>query len=109
MESPFAEVLQEHQRVLLKINRASAGLVRPMVFNLSSSPVKEKGEPGPGRRRKMSQQESKRVRVKQPSIDETPFQILGVHTPFSPQEYEATIERVMVILKRMLCVSILSG
>src|SRR5258706_472828 len=100
--SPFAEVHQEHQRVLLKIQQAFAGL-ESMTFSPPPSPIKDKSL---GRRRKMSQQELKRAHVKQPAIDERPFQILGIHAPGSLQEYEDIIERVMVTLKRTLSVSI---
>jgi len=101
--SSFAEVLQEHQRVFLKITLAFAGF-KPTTFSPPPSPVKDKGL---GHRRKMSQQEVKRPRVKLPGIDETPFQILGIHPPNSLQEYEAIIERVMMTLQRILNVSIL--
>jgi len=106
--SEFKDVLQEHQRVFLKISRALTGL-NAMVISPPPSPVKEKGESGPGHRRKMSQQELKRARVKQPSMDETPFQILGIRTPESLQEYETTIESIMATLKNILGVSVLSG
>lgn len=108
MTSPFAEVLQGHQRSFLKIRQASVGL-KSMVFSPPPSPVKEKGDSGLSRRRKMSQQEVKRTRVKQPSTNETPFQILGIHPPGSLQEYEAIIEQIMVTLKHILRVSILPG
>ena len=100
--SPFAEVHQEHQRVFLKIKQAFAGL-ESMTFSPPPSPIRDKGL---GRRRKMSQQEFKRAHVKQPAIDEKPFQILGIHPPGSLQEYDDIIERVMVTLKRILSVSI---
>ena len=80
-----------------------------MAFSPPPSPVKEKGGSGLGRRRKMSQQEVKRARVKQPGMDETPFQILGIQPPDSPREYEALIETIMMTLKRILNVSILPG
>ena len=80
-----------------------------MVFSPPPSPVKEKGDSGLGRRRRMSQQEVKRARAKQPGMDETPFQILGIHPPGSLQDYEAIIERVMATLKRVLRVSSLPG
>ena len=99
--SSFAEVHQEHQRAFWKINQAFVGF-ESMAFSPPPSPVKEKG---PGRPRRMSQQELKRARVKQPSVDEKPFQILGVPPPRSPQEYEEIIERVMVTLKSILSVS----
>lgn len=100
--SPFAEVHQEHQRVFLKIKQAFAAL-ESMTFSPPPSPIKDKG---PRRRRKMSQQELKRAHVKQPAFDEKPFQILGIHSPGSLQEYEDIIERVMVTLKRIMNVSI---
>jgi hypothetical protein len=103
--SPFAEVHQEHQRVFLRINQAFAGL-ESMTFSPPPSPIKEKG---PGRPRRMSQQELKRARVKQPSIDEKPFQILGIPPPSSPREYEDIIERLLVTLKNILSVSSLLG
>ena len=106
--SSFAEEHQEHQRVFFKINRASAGL-KSIVFSPPPSPVKERGELGLNRRRRMSQQEVKRARVKQTGIDDTPFQILGIHPPVSLQQYDATIESVMATLKRILRVSISSG
>lgn len=77
-----------------------------MTFSPPPSPIKGKGF---GHHRKMSQQELKRARVKQPGIDEKPFQILGIHPPSSRQEYEDMIERVMITLKNILGVSIPLG
>ena len=105
VESSFAEIHQEHQRVFLKIKQAFAGL-ESMIFSPPPSPIRDKGS---GRRRGMSQQELKRANVKQPAIDEKPFQILGIHPPSSLQEYEDIIERLMVTLKRILSVSIPLG
>ena len=97
----FSQRLYKHQRTFLLTTRVLDALSQTDLQS-PNSPVTKRTEVASSK--KTSQKEAKRARMKRPdlSIDDTPFQNLGLHRPTTPLEYDSIVEEIMDRLKGIL-------
>jgi hypothetical protein len=104
--SDFTRTLHEHRCAILHVAPVFEAL-KGINFNSLVSPAMENSENQTFGFRKMSQKQAKRARARGPSIDETPFQRMGVSRPRSQSECDKLIDDLLEGQKGILQVSTL--
>ena len=104
--SGFTRALHEHRCSVLHV-AAVFEAIKGINCNSPVSPATETSEAQILPSRKISQKQAKRARARGPSIDDTPFQKMGVSRPRSPSECNILTESLLARQKEILQVSTL--
>jgi len=102
--SNFTRALREHRCAVLQV-AAVFEAIKGINFNSPVSPAIENNETQMFPSRKISQKQAKRARARGPSIDDTPFQRMGVARPRSLSEFDKLTEDLLAGQKEILQVS----
>ena len=103
--SNFTRTLLEHRGAVLQVASVFETL-KGINFNSPISPAVDSSENPIVGFRKLSQKQAKRARARGPSIDESPFQRMGVSRPRSQSECNKLTEELLVRQKEILQVCI---
>ena len=103
--SNFTRTLLEHRGAVLQVASVFETL-KGINFNSPISPAVDNSENPIVGFRKLSQKQAKRARARGPSIDESPFQRMGVSRPRSQSECIKLTEELLVRQKEILQVCI---
>jgi hypothetical protein len=104
--SNFTRNVREHRCAVLHA-AAVFEAIKGINFNSPVSPAMENSETQIFPSRKISQKQAKRARARGPSIDDTPFQRMGVSRPQSLSEFNKLTEDLLAGQKEILQVSTL--
>jgi len=104
--SNFTRALREHRCAVLHV-AAVFEAIKGINFNSPVSPAMENNETQMFPSKKISQKQAKRARARGPSIDDTPFQRMGVSRPRSLSEFNKLTEDLLEAQKEILQVSTL--
>ena len=102
--SNFTRTLLEHRGAVLQVASVFEAL-KGINFNYPISPLVENSENQIFGFKKMSQKQAKRARARGPSIDESPFQRMGISRPRSQSECNKLTEELLLRQKEILRVS----
>ena len=104
--SNFTRSLREHRCAVLQV-AAVFEAIKGINLDSPGSPSIESIEAPIFPSKKISQKQAKRARARGPSIDDTPFQRMGVSRPRSQSEYNKLTEDLLAGQKEILQVSTL--
>ena len=97
----FTRTLLEHRGAILQVALVFKTL-KGINFNSPVSPAVDNSENPKGGFKKMSQKQAKRARARAPSIDESPFERMGVSRPRSQSECNKLTADLLVRQKEIL-------
>jgi len=102
--STFTRTLLGHRHAVLQVPSVFEAL-KGINFDSPVSPAVENSENQIFGFKKLSQKQAKRARARGPSVDESPFQRMGVSRPRSQSECNKLTEELLVRQKEILQVS----